>query len=85
MAESVCKTVIAHKALSHWIFLLYTYWHLQHLSKKAAEVNTVKLVVMKRTHVNQEKNIENQKIQRTENGGKGRENGGKERILKIEV
>ena len=50
----------------------------------AAELNTIKLAVMKRTQVNREKH-EKTKIQRTNNGGKGRENGGKGRTLKIKV
>ena len=83
MAQSVSETVIAHKMLSHWNCLLH-FGICSIFLKKATEVNATKFVVMKRTKVNQE-NMEKQKTQRTENGGKGWEDRGKGRTLKMEV
>ena len=69
MAESVCKTFIAHKVLSHWNFLLHI--GICSIFQKAAEVNTIKLVVMKRTQVNQEKILKNRKFRGQKTAKKG--------------
>ena len=65
MTEYVCETVIApQNAVS--LELVVALWHLQHVSKQiqtAVEVNVTKYVIIKRTEVNQKKNIEDRNRQ----------------------
>ena len=94
MAGSVSETVSAHKMHQN-TGILRCILAFAASFQKATEVNTTKIVVMKRTKVNQEKHwkhgtFRGQKTaakggKTAENGGKGRENGGKGRTLKIEV
>ena len=80
VAESVCETSFCPL----WCCLTGIVCYILAFAasfQKATEENTTKLVVMRRTQVNQETHG------KTENSEdkKGRENGGKGRTLKIEV